>query len=104
MSDPSENQRNENVREGDGQRGQDQHYEYPKMLYRGEERLTVDDLAGEDEALADGWVNAPGARNPLADELAEVRAELERLKGGSDATPDAPRRGRPPGVRTAITE
>ncbi len=79
---------------GDGQRGQDQHYEYPKALYKGQDMALADDLNGELALIESGYSTGEVEKpNPMAEEVIRLRAELAAAKGE-----DAPRRGpgRPP--------
>lgn len=88
MSDPQTNQQFENRRKGDGQRGHDEYHEYPKALYKGQDMALADDADSEIALVSDGWAAPAAAVNPLADEVARLRAELAAKRGP----------GRPPRV------
>jgi len=97
----------EGVEIGDGQRGQDQHHEYPKMLYKGSDHIVVDDMEGEIAASEDGWSSGiSAAPNPMADEIARLRAELAARDGAADPVMPELKRGpgRPPRSATTFTE
>lgn len=68
---------------GDGQRGQDQHYEYPKMLVKGLDHVIVDDLDGELTAIDAGYSTGVSAKSDAkSEEIARLRAELAAATGG----------------------
>ena len=90
--DPATNQRNEAKRKGDGQRGHDEFYEYPKMLTKGLDHILVDDLDSEMAAIGDGW-STGAAPDPREDEIARLRAELAARDAGDSLIKRGP--GRP---------
>lgn len=75
------NQLDEKKRIGDGQRGQDQHHEYPKMLFSGESHAVAADLDAELALIDQGYAPAASAANPLLDEVASLRAQLAAAQG-----------------------
>lgn len=54
------------------------HNEYPKLLYKGKDSVTVADEAGEEKAIADGFGKfSPEGSEPKADPAPEVVVEVE---------------------------